>query len=528
MPPYDFDKNNRFIIFDYQHQNPFSSTLPGIAGHLGIPIWVFYVNRGQGIASFGTENKDHPIMEFQPANKAYQSTSTLGFRTFIKIKGQRGPVIYEPFAEHAAQSEQKMIISFNELELQEISFLYGLKIEVNYFVLPYEKVSGLVRQLRITNISEEPIEMEILDGLPIVIPYGVSNYDLKEYHRTIEAWMEVCNLENNTPFFHCRSLPDDKAEVKSFDSGNFAYAIAVKNGEAEQLQAMVNPEIIFGQDTTYKFPAPFISHSIADLNQQSYYPNGRTPCAFFGHPTSLATNEQTLIYSIYGNARNLDLVKEVTPKFGSESFYLNKRREANQLVADLIDPIKTKTAEPQFDAYCQQTFLDNNLRGGWPFELGNDQKSVVYHMYSRKHGDPERDYNAFYLASEYYSQGNGNYRDVCQNRRSEVWFAPYVGDSNILSFTSLIQTDGYNPLTVKGSKFFVPSSERGDLLGFTEKEKELGKLLEKPFTPGGLLKKIADLDINLTIPFDEFLNHVLSLSEQYCDADFGEGYWCEP
>jgi hypothetical protein len=527
MPPYNFDENNRFIIFDYQHQNPFSSTLPGIAGHLGIPIWVFYVNRGQGIASFGTENKDHPIMEFQPANKAYQSTSTVGFRTFIKINGQEAPVIYEPFAAHAAQSEQKMIISFSELELQEISYLYGLKIEVNYFVLPYEKVSGLVRQLKVTNTSEEPVEMEILDGLPIVIPYGVSNYDLKEYHRTIEAWMEVCNLENNTPYFHCRSLPDDKAEVKSFDSGNFAYAMAVTNGKAEQLQAMVNPEIIFGLDTSYRFPAPFTFLSIADLNQLSYYPNGRTPCAFFGHPTRLAPNEQTVIYSIYGNARNLDLVKEMAPKLGSESFYFNKRREANQLIADLIDPIKTKTALSQFDAYCQQTFLDNNLRGGWPFLLGDDNKKVVYHMYSRKHGDPERDYNAFYLASEYYSQGNGNYRDVCQNRRSEVWFAPFVGDSNILSFTSLIQTDGYNPLTVKGSKFFLPSSERGRLLGYTENEQALGKLLEKPFTPGGLLKKIADLDINLSIPIDEFLNHALSNAKQYYDADFGEGYWTD-
>ena len=31
MPPYEFDKNNRFVIHDYQHQYPFSSTLPGIA-----------------------------------------------------------------------------------------------------------------------------------------------------------------------------------------------------------------------------------------------------------------------------------------------------------------------------------------------------------------------------------------------------------------------------------------------------------------------------------------------------------------
>jgi len=44
----------------------------------------------------------------------------------------------------------------------------------------------------------------------------------------------------------------------------------------------------------------------------------------------------------------------------------------------------------------------------------------VYHIYGRRHGDLERDYNAFYLPAEFYSQGNASYRDVNQNRRCDV------------------------------------------------------------------------------------------------------------
>ena len=44
------------------------------------------MNRGQGIAAFGTENKEHPLMEFSSANKAYQETPYVGFRTFLKGK----------------------------------------------------------------------------------------------------------------------------------------------------------------------------------------------------------------------------------------------------------------------------------------------------------------------------------------------------------------------------------------------------------------------------------------------------------
>ena len=70
-------------------------------------------------------------------------------------------------------------------------------------------------------------------------------------------------------------------------------------------------------------------------------------------------------------------------------------------------------------------------------------KSIIS---TRKHGDLERDYNAFALSAEFYSQGNGAYRDVNQNRRSDVLFEPRVGDFNVRTFMSLIQADGYNPL----------------------------------------------------------------------------------
>ena len=94
-----FDSAGRFLLPDYTQTRPFSSFLPGIAGPLGIPLWVFYVNRGQAIAAFGIQNKDNPIMEFQPANKAYQMTPAVGFRTFIKAAHNGdGATFYEPFA----------------------------------------------------------------------------------------------------------------------------------------------------------------------------------------------------------------------------------------------------------------------------------------------------------------------------------------------------------------------------------------------------------------------------------------------
>jgi len=49
-----------------------ASFLPGVGGKWGVPMWAFYVNRGQGMATFGVENKDGGIALFQTAEKTYQ------------------------------------------------------------------------------------------------------------------------------------------------------------------------------------------------------------------------------------------------------------------------------------------------------------------------------------------------------------------------------------------------------------------------------------------------------------------------
>ena len=83
-----FDDRRRFIVRDFDARSTFSNFLPGMAGVFGKPVWSFYVNRGQGIASFGLASKDFPIMEFNTANKAYQVTPTLDF-----VPSLRGHVV---------------------------------------------------------------------------------------------------------------------------------------------------------------------------------------------------------------------------------------------------------------------------------------------------------------------------------------------------------------------------------------------------------------------------------------------------
>ena len=524
MKNFALDERGRFLIHDYASRRPFSSFLPGIAGPLGVPLWAFYVNRGQAMASFGIGTKDNPILEFQPANRAYQATPYTGFRTFLKLNQGADTLLYEPFAPWSTGDEAGMFIGMNELQIEVQNAAHGLRTNVLYFVLPGEPFAGLVRRLTVTNEGTASRRLEVLDGLPRVMPYGVDNRSLKEIGRTLEAWMAVFDLETSIPFYRLRASSGDTAEVGEIQAGHFYLAF---DAAGQPLFPFVDPVVLFDQNTTLSEPDGFSRQPLVALRHQPQITTGRTPCGFFGATARLDPGEATTLYSIIGHAGSIEQVHRERARLSRPSYVRRKRQEANQLASELADAVATHTSSPRFDAYTRQTFLDNVLRGGWPLLLGDEQAPATYHIYSRKHGDLERDYNYFYVAAEPYSQGNANYRDLNQNRRSDVLLEPEVGAFNVLSFLGLIQADGYNPLVVEGSRFILAPERRAAVLDLVERPEELAALLAQPFTPGGLLRAIADTQIGLKVSAEEFVAATLARAEQHFGATFGEGYWID-
>jgi hypothetical protein len=94
MIKYSFSENREFIIEGYDKAKTFAGFLPGIAGVNGIPMWSFYVNRGQVMGSFGVRDKNDPIMEFFPAQTMYRTIEYQGFRTFIRKDGTVHEIFY--------------------------------------------------------------------------------------------------------------------------------------------------------------------------------------------------------------------------------------------------------------------------------------------------------------------------------------------------------------------------------------------------------------------------------------------------
>lgn len=507
-------QNEAFIIEDYGKKSTFASFLPGIAGIKGIPSWCYYVNRGQCVSCFGVENKDHAIMEFYPAHQSYQNVKRTGFRTFLKKDG----AYFEAFADE--NEKHRMMIYQNGLEIEETNAAHQIRTHVTYFTLPEEKAGALVRKVTVENLADKAAEVEMLDGMPACIPYGVSNDDLKTMGSLVKAWMQVEHVETRVPFYRVRASIVDTASVTEVIGGNFSFGVLE---DGTRLPAIVDPDIVFAYDTTMTNAVNFAKEGIEALQNMKQVTQNQFPCSFYGTKKTLAPAESLTIYEVIGQVESYGALQKFAEKKMDGAFFAAKLRRTRELVDDLCSHIDTHTASPAFDAYCRYTYMDNVLRGGYPILLGKDK---IFYVYSRKHGDLEREYNYFSMLPEFYSQGNGSYRDVNQNRRCDNFFTPYVGTENIRTFYNLIQLDGYNPLSIE-KVTYVLEKEAGERifasLPAAQKEKYI-EALQKPFTPGAFFRLIDGME---EAEAQSYFEQVMTEAVSQMNGNFGEGYWSD-
>ncbi|MCL2244726.1 MAG: hypothetical protein FWC03_09725 [Treponema sp.] len=535
--------DNEFIIEDYNNARAFASFLPAIAGLWGKPMWAYYVNRGQAISNFGVKDKDGAILEFVAANKAWRLTSSHGFRTFYKINGN----FSEPFRNSPClKARQTMYIKPHSIRLKDRNEETGIETEALFCTLPDESFSALLRRLTIKNISAGELKIECLDGLPVLHPFGTRNWMLKDLSRLAEGWCAGVNFSpNGIPYYKLPVEALDRPEVVPITGTHF-YCGAVKDNCTESIAASahankppalycIDPDTVFGEQKDFDFPAEFIKSRSPFLVNKNFSGKNKTPSAFGYFSLSLPAGKEAVYYSMTGHCNNYKNVDSAASLLLRKDFFEKKEEENEELLDGIASCAYTESAYKQFDNYCAQNFIDNALRGGFSVTIG---ENTHYYAYSRVHGDMEREYNNFVVLDEYFSQGNGNYRDVNQNRRSDIFFNRDIGDDNIHFFMNLIQSDGFNPLKVLGVRFIFETEENRqrfmsdfshnvinkDILSHI-KEK-LSAYIKEPLTIGALFNFIEENDIVLS-GRQKLLDSLLANAKKESLSAHGEGYWSD-
>jgi len=524
---YQLEADGSYRIDGYDRAAAFSSFLPGIAGLHGVPLWCMYVNRAQAVVSFGVNSKDNAIAEFLPANWAYQLVGVQGFRTFCKIDGQ----YYEPFADLPMQDSglcRNMRIRPDELEIRETNPVHGLEFAVDYFSPVNQPIGSLVRRLTIRNIATTPKQLSALDGLPLILPAGFSDHGVKALRHINAAYAAVRLTCGAVPFYAAKVLAHDEAEVTHVTDGNFYAAWTVQGEELLPQEPLVDPDVVFGAGHDLIAPRRFIAEDACDRHAQLW--ENRLPCALVPLQTTLEPGESAELIALIGFAPNEQMLARYLTRFERTRDFDKACSESHRLIDSIVEPSFTVSNEPMLDAHARQNYLDNVLRGGVPHPLPSKTGAALLHLYSRRHGDLERDYNHFILPPHPLSSGVGNYRDICQNRRSDVWFYPEVGEHEIKTFVTLLQADGYNPLSVEGYRWVL--DEAVDPLQAcptrdNAARNEFCAIVARDFHPGELLQW-ANLH---EVTADDGVDWLESLLE-HCDCKLVAhghegGYWID-
>jgi hypothetical protein len=426
-----------------------------------------------------------------------------------------------------------MYVTPADMSIEEVNETLGIKITVRYSALSNEPIAALIRAVTVENISKANQEIEIIDGMPKLAPYFISQWAQKFMSTTIQAWTTVDNFDKNgLPFYRLRVDTADSAEVVEICEGNFYFG---RLSDDKKPGIIIDPEMVFGSDLSYEYPQNFFASDKKFSYPKSQFAENKYPCAFSYSKVKISGKKNFTLYSMAGHIDSAEALNSFYKK--AQSAYFEKKIADNKkLITSITDNIATKSGLNNFDNYARQTYLDNVMRGGYPIIFkdgtGAAAKSVSYYVYSRKHGDLERDYNEFQVSPSYYSQGNGNFRDVNQNRRKDIFFNPQIEESAVKIFYNLIQIDGNNPLVVKGAYYVIDAGKpyykniEAQIESASDKKK-LGEFFKKGFEPGRLAMFLAKEKIKLKIKEEDFIAKAVVNAQVINDAEHGEGFWVD-
>ena len=104
----------------------------------------------------------------------------------------------------------------------------GFEINVEYVNITNRPYPGLIRQVKLKNLNNKPMKVELLDGLANIWPYGINDFTTKNMSNLGVAWFDVLISKDGIPFYKNRSTTSDTSSVGTVDMGHFMLLIQIK------------------------------------------------------------------------------------------------------------------------------------------------------------------------------------------------------------------------------------------------------------------------------------------------------------
>jgi len=495
------DGEDFYQIRNYDAMLPFFMSLASDSDH-----WMFISSTG-GLSA-GRINPESALFPYYTDDKLQESAETTGSKSIFRVLVEGATYLWEPFTERydgVYKTERNIYKNTcgNKLIFEEKNLDLGLSFRYGW--MNADKF-GWIKKSILENSSATSIEVELIDGIQNLLPYGVAMFMQNQFSTLLDGYKKSELVkEYSLGLFRLESIPVDKAEpsealqvVTVWTCGlekNTFLLSSRQLGQFRKGKGVVEEQDskgvkgAFFTNTNLKLAAKEnkVWYFAAEVNQDSVKVNN-----LIAYMAKTKDKIGELEKNIQEGALNLKaIVADADGIQYSADKLVVSRHFSNVLFnvmrggifsegytidkADFLKHIKhfNKQVRDEHRKFFDQlpAKLKYEALGKLIMAAGDEDLYRLFLEYlpltfSRRHGDPSRPWNLFSINIKdaggnkllYYQ---GNWRDIFQNWEALALSYPDYISGMIAKFVNASSADGYNPyrVTRDGIDWEVPEPD---------------------------------------------------------------------
>lgn len=483
-----------YKISDIDVLRPFFMTVVSDSNH-----WMFISSNG-GLSA-GRKNAQYAIFPYYTDDKITESSEITGSKTIVRIKNTSGFEVWEPFSirnegKYSVTRNLYKSVHGNKIIFEEVNNNLNLTFSYQWCS---SNLFGFVRNSSLRNDGSLTVELEVLDGIQNVLPYGVPSETQNRASNLVDAYKRSELVTGvGLGIYALSAIIVDKAEPSEALKANVIWSSGLKDAKhllsAAQLDAFRKNKTLYQEDDIKGEKGAYL------LNfEQLLAPNASKRWTIVANVNQDHSNIVELIGSLKDPEQLLEKVQEDVALGTKKLIEVNASSDAIQCTSDSLR-----------DTRHFSNTLFNIMRGGifddgYRIEKGDFKKYLLHAnkplylakkedlsllsevftlqelqvfltkntdpdferlcmeylplRFSRRHGDPSRPWNVFSINTHNELDGSkildyeGNWRDIFQNWEALAYSYPEFIDGMILKFFNASTFDGYNPYRVTKGGF---------------------------------------------------------------------------
>jgi hypothetical protein len=496
--------NERFYkISNSDTIRPFFMSIVSDSDH-----WMFISSNG-GLSA-GRKNSDFSIFPYYTDDKITESAEITGSKSIFQVTIDEKNHLWEPFSERFEGMYQVTRNLYknnhgNKILFEEIN--HDLALTFRYQWNSSDEF-GFIKKSHLINNGKDTVQVNVLDGIQNVLPYGVGADVQNASSNLVDAYKRT-ELEKETGLgiFALSAIIVDKAEPSEALKANVVWSLGLEHAQyllsSLQLKAFRKRQPI-QQETDVKAEkgAYFMNSCLALAASES------KEWLTITNVNQDHSDIATLVHRIKNES---DIAEQIQASIDAGTkglLALNGASDAMQLTADKFRDTRhfsntlfnimrggifdnnyqiekwdfknylakankkvARTTEDIIAALPEEFSLEDIRKIAYESSDKNFRRLCLEYMplkFSRRHGDPSRPWNKFSINTRSEVDGSkildyeGNWRDIFQNWEALSLSYPEFIESMIHKFLNATTFDGYNPYRVTKDGFDWEVAEPDD------------------------------------------------------------------